>query len=62
MLYQEADRGPAAATPAHPGHVLARHPTPPAFAFGPSMGRVGYDHRMEVGTQWKGSRPEGEGG
>ena len=36
------------AVPPHPGHVLARHPYTSGAAFGISMGRVGYDHRMEV--------------
>ena len=43
MLYQEADRGPAT-----PVLVLARHPYTSSAAFGPSMGHVGYDHRMDV--------------
>jgi hypothetical protein len=36
------------AVPQPPGHVLERHPYTSGAAFGPSMGRVGYDHRMEV--------------
>ena len=43
MLYQEADHGPVT-----PGTRFGEAPYTSGPAFGPAMGRVGYDHRMEV--------------
>lgn len=55
ILYQEANRGPTT-----PRAAFGKAPYTSGAAFGPPIGRVGYDHRMEV--RLKEGGPEGEGG